>query len=191
MEAKSREWLIGEINRMQREIAELDGKILGNGKEIYENKALLQAVIEGFEGYIYVASSDYHIEFLNHSLRQVIGRDAINEICFEVIHGRTSPCSFCMMDRIQEGEMRRFEANYPRNNRWYSCANSPICHMDGRISLLAMITDIHERKLTELPPKNENSVFRRRTSRFSLGSVDDISSAGLLVKACRFKKFSS
>jgi PAS domain-containing protein len=117
MKTQSNEWLIHEIDRLNQEIAKLDGSILGKGEEIHENKALLRAVIEGFEGYIYVASSDYRIEFLNQALIQIIGRNAANDICYEAIHERTSPCPFCQMAHIQQGAVKRVEANYPRHGR--------------------------------------------------------------------------
>ena len=184
MKTKSNEWLIHEINRLNQEIVKLDGSLSGRGEEIHENKALLKAIIEGFEGYIYVASPDYRIEFLNQALTQVIGRNAANDICYEAIHERTSPCPFCQMTHIQQGDVKRFEANYPRNGRWYSCANSPICHMDGRISLLAMVTDIHECKLAEIAAKERELSLQQKNIAL-LSSIRDRHQFGKIVGKSR------
>jgi transcriptional regulator with PAS, ATPase and Fis domain len=150
---------------LHRKLDVLDQRIRGKGEEIYENKVLLQAIIESFEGFIYVSSSDFKLKFVNQRLGLAIRTAVPDRICYEAIHGRTSPCPFCAMGTIQEGEVKRFEIQHPQNGRWYSVVNSPICHMDGSISLLALITDIHDRKLTEIAAQQQQERLEREKRR--------------------------
>jgi len=118
-------------------------------KETSEKRNMLQAIVEKFEGHVYVASPDYHIEFIDPALIQSIGRKAAGDICHEIIYGRTTPCDFCVMGQIQQGKTMRFEAHFPQNGRRYSGLGYPLCRMDGRISLLAMIMDLGDCKNAE------------------------------------------
>ncbi len=114
--------------------------------ELTESRALFQAIVEGFEGFLYVCDPDYRLAYLNPACRQKVGRDAVGEVCYRAIHNLSSPCLFCVQDQVQQGQSVRFEILNPRNQRWYLSVNSPIHHVGGKISLLAMVTDITNRQ---------------------------------------------
>lgn len=114
-----------------------------------EQKAQLAAILDSFEGQIYVSDNDYRLIYANEQLISKIGHRAIGQYCYQAIHGRKSPCPFCVIDQVTAGQTVRFEVKNPRDQHWYYSMNAPIQHMDGSTSLLAMITDINDRKNAE------------------------------------------
>jgi PAS domain S-box-containing protein len=116
---------------------------------LMEREAKLSAMIEGFDGLIYICSKDYRIEFMNSQLIKRTGYNGVGDYCYKVLHDRDSICPWCVNDRIFIGETVRWEVQSPRDNRWYYITNTPIYHQDGSISKQAMIIDINERKVVE------------------------------------------
>jgi transcriptional regulator with PAS, ATPase and Fis domain len=148
-------------------------------QDVFETNAKLTAIMEAFEGLIYVSSQDYRIIYIN---RRMVKRKRFNpdtEKCYTALYGRDTPCPFCVMDQVQQAQMVKFEIRDPRNNRWYFSVNTPVFHEDGSISLLAMVTDIHDRKIAEEALKGkavrlhrENTFLRSGIrERFKLGTI--------------------
>ena len=88
-----------------------------------EEQALLKAVIDAFNGSIYVGSSDFEILYMNQQLIARIGRNASGERCFEALHGRRQNYPFCVMDQVQQGQNVDFETLNHRDNQWYYSVN--------------------------------------------------------------------
>lgn len=130
-------------------------------KKLHENTAQLSAILEAFEGDIYVSSLDFRVKYMNSHLTRRLGKEAVGKLCYEAIHGRNSVCPFCVQNQVQAGETVRFELKNPKDGRWYYSMNAPIRHMDQSISLLAMITDIHERKKSETELRNREVILRQ------------------------------
>ena len=108
----------------------------------------LEAIVEAFDGLIYLCSPDYRLEFMNDKYIQRAGRDATGEVCYRALHDRDSACPWCLNPRIFNGETVRCEVLTPKDH-WYYVVSTPIYHSDGSISKLAMIMDISDRKLAE------------------------------------------
>ncbi len=108
----------------------------------------LEAIIEAFDGLIYLCSQDYRIEFMNDKYIVRNGYDATGEICYKALHNRTEPCPWCLISRTLKGETVRCEVLTPMDN-WYYVVSTPIYHSDGSFSKLAMIMDISSRKTAE------------------------------------------
>ncbi len=148
-------------------------------RQMKESQALFQAIVEGFEGFLYVCSADYRLTYLNPQARRRVGHDAVGEICYRAIHRRDTPCPFCVQDQVQKGQSVRFEMINPKDRRWYQSTNSPIHHVDGTISLLAMVTDITPAKraeaalrAAEIETRKENIFLRSRISqRHKFGNI--------------------
>jgi PAS domain S-box-containing protein len=117
--------------------------------ELSEQKAQLAAILDAFEGQIYVSNTEYKLTYANEQLTTKIGEEAVGQYCYEVIHARKTPCPFCVIDQVTAGQTVRFEVKNPRDQHWYYGMNAPIRHVDGTVSLLAMITDINNRKNAE------------------------------------------
>ncbi|MBI5897301.1 MAG: PAS domain-containing protein, partial [Desulfobacterales bacterium] len=113
-----------------------------------ENDRLFNAMVDAFDGMIYICSAEYRIEYLNDRMIEHLGGDATGEFCYKAF-GRSSACPWCINHRVMKGEMVRWEVVSPRDARWYLVVNAPIRHIDGTVSKYAMMMDIHDRKLNE------------------------------------------
>jgi PAS domain S-box-containing protein len=115
---------------------------------LLEGDRLFHAMMDAFDGMIYICSMDYRITYLNDRMIEHIGHDATGELCYNAF-GRSTSCPWCINHRVLRGETISWEVISPRDGRWYYVVNAPIRHTDGRISKYAMMMDIHERKLNE------------------------------------------
>lgn len=124
----------------------MDGQAFSN--IIRENDRLFNAMVDAFDGMIYICSMDYRIEYLNDRMIEHIGYNATGEFCYKAF-GRSTPCPWCINHRVLRGETISWEVISPKDGRWYYVVNSPIRHCDGTVSKYAMMMDIHDRKLNE------------------------------------------
>jgi transcriptional regulator with PAS, ATPase and Fis domain len=137
--------------------------------ELKELKARLDAILEAFEGQIYVCK-DYRLTYVNDQLEASIGSRGSDAYCYQAIHGRRSPCPFCVLDQVRAGQTVRFEVKNPRDQHWYFSVNAPVRHADGSVSLLAMFTDINHHKNAEqalresdIAPPGKSASYKTRT----------------------------
>ena len=121
----------------------------GEGKIPAEIEARLRAMIDSFDGFIYICSRDYRIEYMNERLIERTGHDGTGELCYKVLHDRDEICPWCINERIFNGETVHWEIQSPKDRRWYSIVNTPIYNPDGSISKQAMIRDISHTKRAE------------------------------------------
>ncbi|HET6488777.1 MAG TPA: PAS domain S-box protein [Syntrophales bacterium] len=124
------------------------------GKSPAGIEARLRAMIDSFDGFIYICSRDYRIEHMNERLIERTGYDGTGELCYKVLHNLDEVCPWCVNERIFDGETVHWEIQSPKDGRWYSSVNTPIYNPDGSISKLAQIRDISEAKRTEKDLKN-------------------------------------
>jgi PAS domain S-box-containing protein len=120
-----------------------------------ESRARYEAIVDAFDGLIYICSQDLKVEFMNRRFIERTGRNPIGEDCYRALHDRDSICPWCVNDAVFRGQTVRWEVQSPKDNRWYYVVNTPLRHADGRLSKVAMIQDITERK------QNEDAVHRR------------------------------
>jgi PAS domain S-box-containing protein len=116
---------------------------------IRHNVARYHAIIEAFDGLIYICSQDYKIEYMNQRLIDRTGYDGTGELCYKVLHDIDKRCTWCVNDQVFNGETVRWEICSPKDNRWYHIVNTPLYNQDGTLSKQAVITDIHERKKSD------------------------------------------
>jgi two-component system, cell cycle sensor histidine kinase and response regulator CckA len=117
----------------------------------------LNALIHAFDGFIYICSQDYHIQYMNDKLRERTGYDATGEYCFKILHGLETPCSWCNNDKLfRERKPIRWQLKSPKDERWYDIINTPIRNEDGTFSKQSLIMDITESYLA----KEELSLFQ-------------------------------
>jgi hypothetical protein len=57
-----------------------------------DQTGLFAAIVEAWDGLIYVGTADFRIPYLNRRFIDLIGHDATGELCFRVLHGRDEPC---------------------------------------------------------------------------------------------------
>jgi len=121
-----------------------------------ENEEKYRAIVEAINGYIYICSQDYRIEFMNGALIRRTGRDATGEYCFKALHDLDAICEWCVNKRVFAGESVKWELQSPKDGTWYEINNSPICRTNGTISKQSIIYDITERKLFEHKTKRRS-----------------------------------
>ena len=114
-----------------------------------KREAQYSAIVEAFDGIIYICSKDYRVEFINQRGIQRCGRNPVGEFCYKALHDLEAVCPWCVNDRVFDGETARWEVQSPKDNRWYYVVNTPIRHPDGIIYKQSMILDITERKRAE------------------------------------------
>jgi PAS domain S-box-containing protein len=119
------------------------------GKNPAEIEARLRAMIDSFEGFIYICSRDHRIEYMNERLTERTGHDGTGEPCYKVLHNLDEICPWCINERIFNGETVHWEIQSPKDRRWYSIVNTPIYNPDGSISKQALIRDITDTKRAE------------------------------------------
>ena len=118
-------------------------------KELQNSEARYRAMIDAFDGLVFIASQDYRIEYMNARFIERTGYDATGELCYKVLHNLDSVCSWCTNDQVFAGKNVRWEVQSPKDKRWYDVSNTPVYNPDGTISKQAMITDITEHKQLE------------------------------------------
>ncbi len=129
-------------------------EILQDSREHY------RAIVDSFDGHLYICSRDHRIEFMNDRLVERTGYDATGELCYRALHGRDTVCPWCVNDRVFGGEVVRWEVQSPKDNRWYYMVNTPIYNSAGTVSKQAMIQDITERRLAEERIKESEERYR-------------------------------
>lgn len=113
------------------------------------SRAKYQAIVDSFDGLIYICSQDYRIEFMNRKLIERTGREAIGEFCYQVLHDRDSVCPWCVTPRVLAGETVHWEIFSPKDGRWYHVVNVPIFNANGTVSKHSVVSDIHDLKQSE------------------------------------------
>ena len=122
--------------------------------------AQYEAIIEAFDGYIYICSQNFEVEFMNQRFIERTGSYPLGQKCYRALHDRDEVCPWCVNDRVFRGETVRWEVQSPKDRRWYYVVNTPIRHPDGSMSKMAMIQDVTAHKLTELALKEAEAKYR-------------------------------
>jgi PAS domain S-box-containing protein len=111
--------------------------------------AQYEAILEAFDGLIYICSQNYEVEFMNQRFIERTGYYPLGQKCYKALHDLEDVCPWCVNNRVFRGEKVTWEILSPRDNRWFHVINTLIRHPDGTLSKLAVIQDITERKQAE------------------------------------------
>lgn len=139
-----------------------------------------ESIIKSLDGLIYICSRDYKIQFMNDFFIKRLGRNAVGEYCYKAFHDFDEKCSWCVNDRVFDGESVGWEFKSKRDDRWYYSSDSLIHDSLGNPMKLSFIQDITERKRLELMLKREayeGSVFQKAQVELLKKDLSDFSSA--------------
>ncbi len=138
-----------ELQNLRRQVADLEAACRKCQTRAHEAENRYLAVAEAFEGLIYICSRDHVVEYMNERFVQRTGRSGVGEKCYEVLHDMTEACPWCENEQVFRGETVRWEIVSPKDKRCYYVVNAPFRHYDGRISKVAVIQDVTERRNAE------------------------------------------
>ncbi|MFZ0132905.1 MAG: sigma 54-interacting transcriptional regulator [Desulfobacterales bacterium] len=108
-----------------------------------------EAIVEAFDGMVYVCSPDNRIEFVNRQVVAQLERDPVGEPCHKALYGNDDICAWCPEQGVFHGKTARWEFKNPFTGRWYYNMATPIFNPDGTISKLSLSFDITEKKRAE------------------------------------------
>jgi PAS domain S-box-containing protein len=149
---KTKNQLVEEITMLRRRVTELEAwekQWRQSKREAQKVNARLSAILQAFDGLIYVCTQDFRVEFMNAKLIERTGYDATGQLCYQVLHGRRSVCPWCVNERVFKGETVRWEIQSPKDGQWFYVVNAPLYNQDGTISKQSVMMDITERKRAE------------------------------------------
>jgi PAS domain S-box-containing protein len=155
--------LIAELAALRQKVAALEKEESRHQRtsEAWRDLwAQYEAMIEAFDGLIYICSQNYEVEFMNQRFIDRTGQYPLGQKCYQALHDRDDICPWCINDRVFRGETVRWEAFSPKDHRWYYVVNTPIRHPDGSMSKMAMILDITDRKQLEQALKETEAKYR-------------------------------
>ena len=135
-------------------------------RNLRESESRLKGIVEAFDGYIYVCTTDYQLLYMNGKLEKKIGPDHGSHHCYRRIFGLDSPCSWCSQIRVFQGATITYEFQHPGDSRWYYAVSSPIYEEEDLISQQqTVMIDIHERKLAEITLKEREVYLQKENLR--------------------------
>ena len=131
------------------------------------------ALLNSMDGMVYVASSDYRLEYMNEAAIRKIGRDMTGRHCFKVFHGLEERCPWCMGGLVLQGQTIRQEILGQLDKHWYSSVLTPLCRKDGSVAIQALVFDITDQKEAQAALVQNEALLRsiHQTAPMGIGVV--------------------
>ncbi|MCD1295597.1 hypothetical protein CUJ83_11365 [Methanocella sp. CWC-04] len=111
-------------------------------ERLKETMARHAAIVEAFDGLIYICSQNNDIEFMNQRLTERIGYNATGEKCYRVIFNQETICPWCRANQLSKDVSINGEFKDPRDGRDYRVISKRIDNPDGTMSTLVMLHEI-------------------------------------------------
>ena len=59
-----------------------------------------KAIIDAFDGLIYISTSSYEIEFVNRHLAEMVGYSPLGQKCYKTFYNLDHPCPRCSKEKV-------------------------------------------------------------------------------------------
>lgn len=144
-----------EVSEMALHLNQTVDVIRDNMEQLKKSHEQTITILDKINALVYaVDMQTFELLFLNKDGRDIYG-DVVGNTCWRVLQkGQGGPCSFCYMEKLDELEFAReknlvceFRSSY--NQRYYEYRKTVINWFDGRKVILAIGSDITERKEKE------------------------------------------
>lgn len=133
-----------------------------NNLKLEESEALHKALIDGFDGYIYLCSKDGAIQFVNKKFIEKWGEDYSNQKCYKLLFNQDEVCSWCRsLESLNNNEISYLELLSPLDNEWYQIIFSPVIRENGNSMIMTTLRNITEKKSLEEQLKNERDNLKK------------------------------
>ncbi|RLB74593.1 MAG: hypothetical protein DRH03_00705 [Deltaproteobacteria bacterium] len=120
---------------------QLEQTVAAKRRKLHYSENRFRLMMESMNDPVYVCSSDFLIEYMNPEMIKMVGRDAVNEVCFQTIFGFTERCPWCESTHDSRG--KRFESDIlnPNDKHYYHILHSPIINFDDTVSNMIIFRD--------------------------------------------------
>ena len=132
---------MGEVLTIQMPYEAEENRVMDN--RIFRN------IVEGINDLIYICSPDHRILYMNPSLVEKIGREAVGEYCYAALCDQDSICPWCVNENGRKEGPQVCELINPRDDLVYHVSSIPITNDDGTIDKASIMHDITERRSIE------------------------------------------
>lgn len=134
--------------RLRNHSRQLEQAVRQRTAELEQERARLGAVLDTMEDLAYLVGSDYQLHFVNRALCEVFG-PVHGQLCYRALYAQETPCPWCPLARVLQGETVREERTLEVNHRCYEIIHSPLHNAEGETEKLAVYRDITGRKQAE------------------------------------------
>lgn len=138
----------GPFTKEERNLINSIATVLGRTIEyrkaeeaLRESEEKYRSMMEAMDDAVYICSKDFRIVYMNSAMINMVGYNAVGKKCHEVIHELDHTCSWCVHERVMDGQHVNTTVVSPRNHKHYLVSNSPIFHTDGSVSKLTIFRD--------------------------------------------------
>lgn len=136
-------------------------------KRLEAEREQLFHLLEAFPAFVYVQRPDYGIEYTNRLVRDLFGEPGGKQ-CFELFHGRATPCEACPTFKVFEtGKVEEWDFTDAKGQT-FRIYDYPFYAVDGSPLVLELGVNISDIRKAESILKNSESTLRQM-----LNSVTD------------------
>lgn len=115
----------------------------GTRQELQQERDRLFTILSVMDSGIYIADSNYTIEFVNRVLQRDFG-PGNGQKCYTYLHNRTEPCHECTHAQVFAGQTAEWQWYSSKTGRSYAIYDAPLVYPNGSISKIAFLHDITE-----------------------------------------------
>ncbi len=114
------------------------------------NEIRLNAMINSFNGYMYITDQNYELKFINDKLQQEKKIKSLTEKkCYQAVFNQTSPCEWCDLERVLSGKSANAEVFSAQEQRWFYLSSAPLINAEKGVEKQSLLIDITTNKLIE------------------------------------------